>query len=242
VAEAVRVICENGKEITWDDILAFRRFRTATEAREHVKRRSLDVFSYYKNDLLCVTLLSKLMDFCHLQRSVILPMIKQLLDDAKEKGVLEKCAKSPSWVSIESSVVYKPIAVLMSAGELAQFIPYLVLLHAFDDWCAYIRDTQRTVFQWDRVAFLYEYVTVLLDCIRPPMFALNANKHKTIVFRKATNQYAAAGDACRSMAWCCGKENAGGVWYDLWVCVAERWDYRTDSWVDAEVSEKRLKN
>ncbi len=47
-----------------------------------------------------------------------------------------------------------------------------------------------------------------------------------------------AGDACRAMAWCCGKENAGGVWYDLWVCVAERWDYRADEW---ESREKRIK-
>lgn len=230
VEESVRAICENGKQITWDVILAFRTFKTPFEARTYVDKWSLDVFSYYKNELQCVTLLSKLIDFNPQRPDVFLPIIQHLLDDAKEKGVLAKCAQSPCLVSMEHSVVYKPFSVLIRAPNRRQFIPYLVVTHEFDWWCVRNRVVARTAIQ--DCAFCFNPdgdMAVLLDCIRPPALSLSGVKAYSMDVPLTIDRYTLAGDACRAMAWCCRKENAGGVWYDLWVCVAERWDYRVDS-------------
>lgn len=238
VEEAVRIICENGKEIAWADVMAFTKFKTLPEALAYVTKKHLDVFSYYKNDLQCVTLLTKLIDFNYLQPDVTLSIIQHLLDNAKEKGLIENCARSPCWVSMEHCDVFKPIAVLIRhSRRLPSIVPYLVVLHEHDWWCSRNTVVVHTVFQ-DCVFFgNHQYMTVLLDCIRPPIHALS-KAVSSREFQRIMHQYTAAGDACRAMAWCCRKENAGGVWYDLWVSVAERWDYRAESW---ECRQKRLK-
>jgi hypothetical protein len=240
VEEAVRVVCENGNEIMWDDILAFRTFKTLSDALAYVKEKRLDVFSYYKNELLCVTFLSKLIDFNHLRRDIMLPILQHLLDDAKQRGVLEKCAQSPCWVSVEHSVVYKPIAVLLSARDLVHFVPYLVVLYDFNAWCVRNKDVKRNTFEHCKSCNSYDYLPDLLDCIRPPMTVFNTDKKRyTFSFWQVIDGYESAGDVCRAMVWCCSRQNMGGVWDDLRHLVAERWDYRVDSAKTS--SSKRIK-
>lgn len=244
VEEAVRVICENGKEISWDDIMAFLKFDTVPDALSFVKEKRLDVFSYYKNELQCVTLLSKLLDFFHLRPCITVPVLEHLVEVAKHAGVLENCAQSPCWVSMQHPMVCKPIAVLVQSGALVHFVPYLTTLYDYDGWYQRYEHTQYSVFDLMRyVGISTAYFPVLLDSFRPPasIFKSHRKEHQLAPCWKVLDAYVAAGDACRAMAWCCGKENAGGVWYDLWVCVAERWDYRADSWEESGESEKRLK-
>jgi hypothetical protein len=245
VAEAVRVICENGKEITWDDVMAFGNFNTVPDALSFVKEKRMDVFSYYKTEQRCVTVLSRLLDFYHLRPCIMVPVLEHLVEDAKHAGVLEKCAQSPCWVSMQyPMMVSKPIAVLVQSGALVHFVPYLTILYDYDGWCQRSEHLRYSVFVLMRyVGISTAYFPALLDSVRPPVsiFTSYRKEHQLAPCRKVLDAYAAAGDACRAMAWACRSENAGGVWYDLWVCVAERWDYRADSWADAEVSEKRLK-
>jgi hypothetical protein len=242
VEDAVRVICENGKEISWDDIMAFTKFKTVPDALARVKECSLDVFSYYKNELLCVTLLAKLIDFTALNEDIITRIIQHLIDDAKQKGILEKCAGSPCWVSMEHSVVSTPVvALIRRARNVGQYIPNLVVMYAYDWWCIQTKFFKRTAIQDCLFCHNYYCLAHLLNCIRPPSSILPRIGRYSLPFWKVIDQYGAAGDACRAMAWACSKENTGGVWYDLWVCVAERWDYRAESWEERGVSEKRLK-
>lgn len=240
--DAMLALCERGNEITWDDIMAFTKFKTLSEALLFIKDRRMDVFSYYKNNVMCVTLLAKLFDFNRLRPNIITPTIQHLLDDAKQKGTLEQCARTPCWVSLDNRAVFMPIAVLIRtrARDVIQFVPYLVVQFDVSWWC-----TRNTIGTHNALADCTFFnnpqcLAAILDCVRPRLPFCKKGWHSDEL-QKIYELYADAGDACRAMAWCCGKKNAGGVWYDLWVCVAERWDYRADSWVDAEVSEKRLK-
>lgn len=240
VEEAVGVICENGKEITWDDIMAFTKFRTVTEALARVKERSLDVFSYYKNERLCVTLLAKLIDFTFINPEILVPSVDHLFEVAKVNETLEKCTQSPCWVSSEHSSVFKLIEVLMRARGRVALIPYLIVPFEYDAWCS--RNSFGVHYVISTCIFynLPDHLACVLDITRPPVSSIKTVRAANRI-EQICHLYGAAGDACRAMAWACGKENAGGVWYDLWVCVAERWDYRAESWESRVVSEKRLK-
>lgn len=238
IEEAVRVLEGNGKGISYDCYHQFTVLSTTQSRLEYMKQNQLDVFSWVGTHRPYTTLLAELLldaVFIHPERRAWC-CIDLLLRDAKRKGTLERCMRSPCYVTTRG-IIAKPVALLMEVGDCVGRLEDFVVK---DDlaWCVFYSCSGRQASVFEQCVE-YERTTCLkylLEYLRPPDFVPRVYCLSRI--DDIAKRYEAIQKGCAALAWCCSRQNMGGVWDDLRQTLIERWDYRVDEW---ESREKRIK-
>lgn len=240
IEEAICVMRENGKHfdiMDFDDILDA---ETLDVALEHVTRLGVDVFSYNETANIYRTFLGDAFSHRLIAKSeeVLFGIIQFLLDDAKKRGVLEKCARSPAWITVNNELVIKPLSLMLQSDDLIQFAPSLLIC---EDgwWCKSVQDRLFGTF-YECIQFGRERCyAFFLDTLRPRRVDLPQKVYATAL-ECVLERYISCSEASLAVAWCFSRKNMGGVWEDLQLLVAERWDYRVDAWEPPREKDKTM--
>jgi hypothetical protein len=232
IAEATRVLEGNGKGISYDCYHQLTALSTTQSRLEYMEQNQLDVFSYVGTHCPYTTLLAELL----LDAVFVNPerrewcCIDLLLRDAKRKGTLERCMRSPCYVTTRG-IIAKPVALLMEVGDCVDRLEDFVVKDDLD-WCVSYSSsgTQTNVFEQCVEYERTNCLVFLLDYLRPRAFVPRDRCSPRI--HEIARRYDIVQKGCAALAWCCSRQNMGGVWDDLRQTLIERWDYRVDEWED----------